>query len=220
MLWATLAGAGSGLPFRRRTRYTSARLIGSSRKGVLVYRSDPALIQSCLGGDKAAWDTLVDRYGRLVYSIPSRYGLSAEDADDVFQNVFLSLCRNLGGLKDQTRLSSWLITTTHRECWRVGKRSDKYPELDERIADVAAPSEDELVTWERQHLIRQALEILGGKCEQLLRLMFLDPADPSYETIAERLGMKVGSIGPTRARCFEKLERILAELGVFDEPTG
>jgi len=182
-----------------------------------VYKSDPALIQACLKGEKAAWDTLVERYGRLVYSIPHRYGFSADDADDVFQNVFLLAYRSLDKLKDQTRLSSWLITTTHRACWQIGKRGEKYPELDEKIDDVAAPDEDQVEAWERQHLVRQGLATLGGKCEQLLNLMFLDPEKPSYETIAERLGMKVGSIGPTRARCFEKLQRILEQLGTFDE---
>jgi RNA polymerase sigma factor (sigma-70 family) len=182
-----------------------------------VYKSDPALIQACIRGEKAAWDALVDRYGRLVYSIPRRYGLTPEDSDEVFQNVFVAAHRALGGLKDQTRLSSWLITTAHRECWRVGKRADRYPELDERIEDVARPSEDQLVAWERQHLVQQGLEKLGGKCEQLLRMIFLDRDDPGYETIADRLGMKVGSIGPTRARCLQKLQNILEDLGLFSD---
>lgn len=182
-----------------------------------MHRSDPTLIQSCLRGDQAAWDDLVERYGRLVYSIPRRYGLSDEDANDVFQNVFLSTYRSLERLKDQTRLSAWLITTAHRESWRVGKRSDKYPQLDEQIADVAAPGDDVLEDWERQHIVRQGLAILGGRCQQLLEAMFLDSAEPSYEAIALSLGMKIGSIGPTRARCFKKLQGILADLGLDDE---
>jgi DNA-directed RNA polymerase specialized sigma24 family protein len=97
----------------------------------------------------------------------------------------------------------------------VGRRSDRYPDLDERIEDVAAPSEDQMLAWERQDLVRKGLTKLGGKCEKLLRAIFLDCGDPSYETIAERLGMKVGSIGPTRARCLNKLERILEEIGLY-----
>jgi RNA polymerase sigma factor (sigma-70 family) len=178
-----------------------------------VHQSDPALIQACLKGDKAAWDKLVEQYGRLVYSIPRRYGLTPEDSDDVFQGVFLSAYRSLAKLKDQTRLSSWLITAAHRECWRVGKRREKYPHLDDSIADVAAPDDDQAEQWERQHVVRQGLAILGGKCQPLLEAIFLDSSDPSYEDIAKRLGMKVGSIGPTRARCFEKLQRVLADLG-------
>jgi RNA polymerase sigma factor (sigma-70 family) len=183
-----------------------------------VYRSDPSLIQACLSGDKAAWDALVERYGRLVYSIPRRYGLSTEDADDVFQNVFLSAYRSLDKLKDQSRLSSWLITTAHRECWRTGKRGAKSANLDEHIENVAAPRESDLVDWERQHLVRQGLTILDGRCQPLLEAMFFDSTRPDYETIAKKLNMRMGSIGPTRARCFNKLQKILTQLGLTADP--
>ena len=181
-----------------------------------MQKSDPALVEACLRGEKSAWDELVERYGRLVYSIPRRYGLSPADADDVFQNVFLTAHRSLGTLRDQTRLSAWLITTAHRESWRIGKRADRYPDLDEHIANVAAPMENDLLAWERQHLVRQGLTALGGTCEKLLKLIFMDQGNPSYEAIAEEIGIKVGSIGPTRARCLEKLEKILAESGLFE----
>src|SRR5512144_1837201 len=76
-------------------------------------RSDQDLIQACLEGDETAWKDLVLRYGRLVYSVPRRYGLSAADADDVFQNVFTAVYRHLAGLRDQARLAAWLITISH-----------------------------------------------------------------------------------------------------------
>ena len=179
-----------------------------------THQSDPALVRACLDGDELAWEELVDRYGRLVYSIPRRTGLADADADDVFQNVFTTLFRRLGDLRDQTRLSSWLITTTHRECWRLGKRAARYVELDDAIVDVGAPPGDEVVRWEREQQIRQALRRVDDRCRELLTALFLNPATPSYEQIGARLGMPVGSIGPTRARCFKKLEVVLLEMGV------
>jgi RNA polymerase sigma factor (sigma-70 family) len=178
------------------------------------HRSDPTLVQACLRGDQNAWNTLVDRYGRLVYSIARRYGLDDADAEDVFQGVFLILFRRLSSLKDQTRLSSWLITTSHRECWRIGRRSGRAPKLDEMIEDVGAPDPDDAQRWEEQHIVHLGIERLGGSCADLLRALFLEPGDRSYEQIAASLGIKVGSIGPTRARCFAKLERILRDLGL------
>lgn len=89
-----------------------------------THGSDPALVQACLDGAETAWETLVERYGRLVYAIARRSGVSPEDADDVFQVVFTTLFRRLHGLRDQTRLSSWLITVTHRESWRVARAGD------------------------------------------------------------------------------------------------
>src|SRR5687768_7375866 len=106
----------------------------------LVHQSDPELVRACQSGSQSAWDELVHRYGRLVYSIPRRYGLSEADADDVFAAVWATVFRKLNNLKDETRLSAWLITTTHRESWRVGKKSGAYAGLDSQIPDVASPT--------------------------------------------------------------------------------
>ena len=174
---------------------------------------DEALVQACVAGDHLAWEELVDRYGRLVYSIPRRTGLSAADADDVFQNVFTTLFRRLADLRDVTRLSSWLITTTYRECWRVGKLAKRYAGLD-AVVDVSAPPDAEVARWEREQQVREALHRVDERCRELLTALFLEPKTPNYQAISARFGMPVGSIGPTRARCFKKLERVLREMGI------
>ena len=179
-----------------------------------VHQSDPALVQACLAGDQSAWDEMVERYSRLVYSIPRRLGLSADDADDVFQNVFVTLYRRLGDLRDQTRLSSWLITTTYRECWRLGKQTTRYSQLDEAIEDSAISPPEEVTRNEREHLVRHALRQLDDRCRELLTALYLASGAESYEEIARRFNMPIGSIGPTRARCFKKLEAVLRQFGV------
>jgi RNA polymerase sigma factor (sigma-70 family) len=180
------------------------------------------LIEACRAGQHEAWDELVDRYGRLIYSIPHRYRMSPADADDVFQNVFTILLRRLDTLRDETKLSSWLITTTHRECWRIGRRAASFPpeDITRFFDDLTAPPEDETIRWEQQHLVRQALEELGGRCQRLLTALFLAGEKPRYDRVAEELGMRVSSIGPTRSRCFRKLGKILARLGVEPPPTA
>jgi RNA polymerase sigma factor (sigma-70 family) len=181
-----------------------------------MHRTEPPteLIKACQRGEQAAWDLLVERYGRLVYSIPRRYGLGEADADDVFAAVWANVFRKLESLRDDTRLSAWLITTAHRESWRVGKKRGTYQQLDGMIADVSEPSPGQAETWERQHVVRQALRQLGGRCEELLTALFLVHGEPNYQAIAERLGMPVGSIGPTRARCFRKMQEVLAGMGL------
>ncbi|MBI4788066.1 MAG: sigma-70 family RNA polymerase sigma factor [Chloroflexi bacterium] len=180
-----------------------------------AYRADSELVQQCLDGDQAAWKELVSRYARLVYSIPRRYGLAATDADDVFQNVFTIVFRRLGTLRNETRLTAWLITVTHRETMRLGKVLPRSDELDESAPDDDAPPLDQVQAWERQHLVHLALDQLGPPCRELVTALFLDSETPNYEKIAARLGLAVGGIGPTRARCFRKLEAILIALG-FD----
>lgn len=175
---------------------------------------DVALVAACLDGDAAAWECLVDRYGRLVYAILRRGGLAEADADDAFQNVFLIAYRHLGQLRERERLSSWLITTAKRELWRVGKRRGDAVELDEATADERVAVEDDVVRWDRDRLVRDAMGRLDPRCQDLLISLFLEPAEPRYREIAARLGIAVGSIGPTRARCFRKLEALLVEVGI------
>ncbi len=177
-----------------------------------AYLADPALVQACIEGDEGAWDELIARYGRLVYSIPIKYGFSEDDADDIFQNVCAIVLRDLHKLRDQTRLSSWLITTTHRECWRLRKRSRSCVSLDETLIDASTPHPEDILRWEREQ-VREAIWGLNDRCRALLTSLFLDPDEPSYEEVADRLGVPRGSIGPTRARCFKKLEAVLLEMG-------
>ncbi|MDP9470292.1 MAG: sigma-70 family RNA polymerase sigma factor [Chloroflexota bacterium] len=189
--------------------------VGEVRAG--AYRSDPALVQACIDGEEGAWYELVERYSRLVYSIALRNGFPAADADDVVQNVFLIALRRLTGLRDQTRLSSWLITTTYRECWRLRRREPAQDELDEALPDAGEPVGADLLRWEREQQVHEALGRIDERCRELLSALFLEEDESSYAVIAERLGVPVGSIGPTRARCFKKLEKALGQVGFTGE---
>lgn len=184
------------------------------------HASDPALIQACLRGDEQAWSDLVERYSQLIYSVARRNGLSPEDSDDVVQTVFTIVLRRLEALQDQTRLSSWLITTTYRESWRVARKAPGYEVLPDpsTLVDDGARPETELMAWEEAHQVHLALSRIDDRCRALLTALFLEPEPPSYEDLADRLGMRVGSIGPTRARCFRKLEAELKALGVEARP--
>ncbi len=188
----------------------------AAKESASTFRPNDVLIQSCLDGDESAWKELVERYGRLVYSIPRRYGLSAADADDVFQNVFTIVLRSLGGLRNQTCLSAWLITITHRETRRYAKGEPAQAELDETIPDSANPASEQVQRWELQQAVREALAELNPPCRELVNALLRDDA-PSYEELAQHLGLAVGSIGPTRARCFKKLETLLIQRGIHTD---
>lgn len=184
---------------------------------------DSALIQACIAGDAAAWRELVNTYTRLVYSIARKTGLSEADADDAHAAVWTIVYRSLPRLQDQSRFSSWLITTTNRECWRVARSrmmaiAGGSPMAEELAAEPLR--QDQLESMELQHLVRQGLNELGSPCRELLEALYCARTEPSYEQIAERLGMKVGSIGPTRARCLQKLQNCLERLGLDESAVG
>lgn len=187
------------------------------RQEELITIDDSSLITACLAGNQDAWTELVRRYNRLVWSIALKSGLSEETAADVAQNVFTIVLRRLESLRDIERFSAWLITTTHRESWRVAKLLREQAG-DGKVDPVdPAPSlEEAVISWEHASIVHQALDRLGERCQRLLSMLFLHDPRPSYEAIATELGISIGSIGPIRGRCLKRMKGHLAELGVDD----
>ncbi len=175
--------------------------------------TDSQLVKRCIEGDEKAWDAIVDRYMRLVYSIPLSYGASREDAADIAQEVFLRLFENLGKLKDASRLAAWLKTTTQRESWKWLKKWNREISVDwdGEASAVADPhSVDDLADRiERYQALKEAMMLLGERCRRLLNMLFYRQPKPSYREISEETGIPEGAIGPTRARCLKKLKRIM-----------
>ncbi len=179
--------------------------------------TDDELVRDCREGRSASWDELIRRYGRLVYSISNRYGLSREDAEEVFQQVSIKLFQNLGRLRCAGSLAIWLTVTTRRAC-QAHLRSRKHrvqlsekvqEELNEEQPDLA----EKLHRVDCERTLARALERLGEPCRGLLRALWAEEPRPSYQEIAARLGSPVGSLGPTRCRCLKKLRALYAELG-------
>jgi len=170
------------------------------------------LVTRARDGDQQAWDALVDRHAPLIWSICRRYRLDAADAQDVAQTVWLRLIDQLDKIRDPAAIAGWLATTTRRECCRAMRAARRpqatWPERDaETIPDVQArTAEQELLAAERHAALREALAQLTPRERQLMAVLTADPP-VSYAEISARLGIPVGSIGPTRGRCLDKLRR-------------
>lgn len=177
-------------------------------------------MQACQSGDESAWETLVERYQRLIYTIPRRAGLDEEQASEVFQEVFTTLFEKLNDIEQPERLQAWLVTTARRKTWRLISREKRLqhpaydaeesdPEL-EKLPDPSALPDEVLMRLEEQHRVRTALADLDERCRKLLTMLFYHPEPPPYAEIAAAIGTTEGSIGPTRARCLKKLMQRLA----------
>ena len=167
------------------------------------------LVTRARNGDKQAWDALVERYAPLIWSICRRHRLGGTDAEDAGQSVWLLLADHLGNLRDPAALPGWLATTTRRACGKVlrGPHADGYgPDVEDIADEQAGPVEQILLVAERHAALRAAFGDLPPVCQQLFTLLIADPA-LSYAEISARLGIPVGSIGPYRARCLDKLRR-------------
>ena len=181
---------------------------------------DAMLVSRCLNNDSEAWDALVEKYARLVYSVPFRYGLAVPDAEEVFHTVWTKVVEKLSTLRDVTKLSSWLITTASRESWRLirGRQTAqiKTPPVPTEQIEIPSPdpSVEAIQLLEEQQLVHEALKQMPDRWRHLFWHLYYDPLEPSYNDIASHLGIPVDSIGRQRARCLEKLKGILRGTGV------
>ncbi len=177
-------------------------------------RDDPsvvALVVRATEGDQRAWNEIVERFAPLVYAICTRYRLGSHDIEDVGQTVWLLLVEHLDKLREPAALPGWLATTTTREClrvvkaasrseWRGSGQDDSLQFVDNRAID------EEILMAERNAVLRELFAELPVRCQQLLSMLMSDPPD-SYATIHQALGIPIGSIGPQRARCLDRLRR-------------
>lgn len=166
------------------------------------------MVERAAEGDARAWSELVQQYTGLVWSVARGYGLDTADASDVVQTSWLRLAENLTTLRDPDRVGAWLATTARRESLRVLRRGQRQipsgMDLAAQITSEDAQPDVPVLRRERDAAVSHAFQGLPALCRALLRVLMSDPA-PSYAEVSEVLDMPVGSIGPRRARCLDRM---------------
>jgi RNA polymerase sigma factor (sigma-70 family) len=168
----------------------------------------PVLVARARAGDQAAWDDLVERYAPMVWSICREYRLDRRDIDDVAQRVWMLAVEHLTDLRLPDRFGAWLATTAKHECSRALRARRRHESVEQpldsamTVDDRSVSIEQALEAAERGAVLRAAFARLSPACRRVLALLM---QDVPYHEISARLGVPVGSIGPTRARCLAKL---------------
>lgn len=177
-----------------------------------------ALVAAAAAGDRAAWDAIVAEYAGLVWAVARSVRLSAADAADVCQVTWLRLVENLDRIRDPAALGGWLATTARREALNLLRQRRELPEDDQSmLVDDRNPAPgDTVLLDERDRELWRAFRLLSIRCQTILRLLVLDPLPGGYAAAAEALGIPVGSLGPTRARCLASLRSLLPGLAEVD----
>jgi RNA polymerase sigma factor (sigma-70 family) len=180
-------------------------------------RDDATLVKACLSGSEEAWSSLIEKYKALIYSIPIKYGLSQQDASDIFQATCLELLARLPNLRKPRALPKWLMQVAHHECYRW-KRSqqrmvsrDAEPELPE--PEIPAIAESLVQQTQEEQILRDAVRSLTPQCQRLVALLFFETPARPYAEVARELGLAQGSIGFTREKCLERLRRQISKAG-------
>jgi len=175
-----------------------------------------ALVEAARDGERAAWDELVDRLARLVWSITRAYGLEPHDGDDVAQIAWMRLAENIDRLQDPGSVKTWLATTTRRECITLLRQRARVELVD---ADVLAEAltvegaDEPVFARDRDRAVWAAFRQLPERCRRLLHIVVADRQE-GYDAIAAALDMPIGSIGPTRQRCLERLRGLIGTAGI------
>ena len=173
------------------------------------------LVQAAAAGDEGAWRRLVDRYIRLVWSVVREFRLGESTSEDIVQTTWLRLAENLDNIREPDRVGSWLAVTARREAIRVSQKRVREPVIDP--IDLEQPGDDvdfdlQLIESEECADVVRAFHRLGHECRELIRLRVLDPPI-AYREIAEILNIPIGSIGPKRKRCVDRLLALMSSEG-------
>ena len=180
--------------------------------------SDNHLVQTCLRGDENAWAALIEKYKKVIYSIPLKYGGSPEDAADIFQAVCLELFTELPRLRHTESIRSWLMTVTAHQAYHWKRKRQRQGRQhvegldEEKLLDPILPPAL-AAEVEREQMVREAIARLPPRCQEMVRLLFFEQPPLPYADVARKLGLATGSVGFIRGRCLKRLQQILEELG-------
>lgn len=193
---------------------TSTAVLGSPAVSALPEASPAELLEASRQGDPAGWEGLVARYERLVWSVARSYRFNDATTADVVQTVWLRLAESLDRIREPDSLPAWLATTCRHECSSVGRRRDREV-VDDTVVDLRVQRsgtpgdiDDQLLDRESLGEVLDAFGRLSEACQQLLRLLCAEPP-LGYQVVSELTGRPIGSIGPTRQRCLDKLRTLM-----------
>lgn len=177
--------------------------------------SDRELVGACLEGNEQAWAALIDKYKRLIFSVPIKYGLPSEDAADIFQAVCLDLVSELPHLRAPDALPKWLIQTAAHKCFKHKRQQRRSAAGGDEGALPSAPSADSVLRdIEQEQALREAISALPPRCRLMIEMLFFESPARPYREVAAQLGLATGSIGMIRGRCLEQLRAALERMGI------
>jgi RNA polymerase sigma factor (sigma-70 family) len=177
--------------------------------------SDERLVRECLDGNEQSWSALIEKYKKLIYSIPIKWELPREEANDIFQSVCVDLYTELPNLREPKALPKWLMQTTLHKCAKYRRQQARFS--DKEIAEESAIDESKadaiLEEVQEEQILRDSIAAVAGRCAEMIRMLFFETPARPYSEIAEELGLAVGSIGFIRGRCLDRMKKQLLSRG-------
>lgn len=197
----------------------SLRAVKETQSGLRA-RSPESLVKACQAGDAEAWDLFLERFGRLIWSVALRLGTSHTEAEEVFQRSWVAIVEGIARLEKPESVHSWVAGIVRHQAYQYfdeQRRLRRFSPLSEHIESPPettreAEVEQALLNLEVASVMHRALAELDRRCRRLLSMLFLEDPRPSYDEVSERTGLAIGSIGPIRARCLNRLRVVFGKL--------
>jgi RNA polymerase sigma factor (sigma-70 family) len=184
-----------------------------------------SLVAGALAGHEAAWDALVARLHRVVWKTVNMMTTDPDVRDDAFAATWLRLAERLDTIREPEKLPGWLVTTATNEVRQIVRRrgpaeltltatwgafgDQSGGDLAERLVADDGEHSEALVRADDRQEVRAAFARLDEACRQIIAVLVLaDPPLP-YDEASALLGRPIGSLGPTRGRCLEKMKQLL-----------
>ena len=195
------------------------------------------LLARCRRGEAGAWDELFDRHyaaaGRFVFQLG--HDFTREDAEEICQDAFLSVIKNLGSFHGESQFQTWLFRIAankardYRERQHAAKRGGGQTPISLQAEDPEsgltldppsmAPAPDAtLISAEQAVLVHQALDQLGEPCREIIQLRYF--ADLSYEEISRVLKLNAKTVSSRLSKCLDRLEVIAGQLFARGKPAA
>jgi RNA polymerase sigma-70 factor (ECF subfamily) len=174
---------------------------------------DPQLVAATVAGHREAFDVIVERYQRQIYSLCFRFVRTHEDASDLTQDVFIRAYRSLPRFKQESSLGTWLYRIGINVCLnRVSASSAKDRSVPLGDTHPTSPDDspaDALLRDERAAEVRAAIARLPKK--QRATLVLRAYQELSHEQIAAVLGSSVGAVKANFFHALKNLKKLLDE---------
>ena len=184
-----------------------------------------SLVAGALDGHQSSWDALVDRLHRVVWKAVNMMTTDPDIRDDAFAATWLRLAERLDTIREPEKLPGWLATTATNEVrqiirrrgrtdlslnasWRPGA-DDPVNDLGDRLVGDHGDHTTALVRAEQRAEVRAAFARLDDGCREIITVLVLTDPPLPYDEASEILGRPIGSLGPTRGRCLDKLKQLL-----------
>lgn len=180
---------------------------------------DTALVEACLSGSQEAWVAVVDKYARLIFSVPLRFRFPRDEAEDIFQAVCVDLIEQLDCVREPAALRGWLVRVATHKCLHARRKRGREEPTDPVDLDNGSASREEgpervMERVQQQQIVRDSMMTLSERCRDLLRMLFVESPLRPYDEVARALGVSRGSVSFLRGRCLQRLRRsIQAHVG-------